>query len=121
MIRKQPDSRQEHRLGSQETVFIEVDSAARDDEHPTSIVISHSIDISANGMQVIVDEEFTSGTIYQVCVQLNNPERRLHLIAEVKWCRYVERESGFLIGLSLFESDDTDIQQWKELIAERFG
>ncbi len=121
MIQKQPDLRQEHRLGTNETVFIEVDSAAQDDEHDTSIAISHSIDISANGMQVVVDEEFSAGCIYQICVQLDNPLRRLHLIAEIKWCRYVEIESGFMIGLSLFESDDTDIQQWKEMIVERFG
>lgn len=121
MIRKQTDMRQEHRLGVQETVFIEVNSKAQSDDGKASIVISHSIDISANGLQVIVDEELATGNIYQVCVQVANPERRVHLIAEVKWCLCIEDDSGFLIGLSLFESDDTDIQQWKEMIAERFN
>ncbi len=115
------DKRQEHRLGTDETVFIEVASAQAGGEDTTSIVISYSIDISANGLQVIVDHELPCGGIYQICVQLEQPERRLHLIGEVKWSRLLEDDAGHLLGISLFESEDTDIQQWKEMIAERFG
>jgi len=115
------DQRQEQRLGTEETVFIEVDSAAQNDKHNTLIVISHSVDISANGLQLILDEQLPNGSIYEVCVQLSDPERRLHMTAEVKWTQFVEEEGGYMTGLYLFESDDTDIQQWKEMIAERFG
>jgi hypothetical protein len=38
-------------------------------------------------------------------------------VAEVKWKRPDPETEGFRIGFLLFESDDTDIQRWKELVA----
>lgn len=103
--------RQEFRLSAQETVFIET--------APDCIIISNSVDISANGLQIKIDQELPIGSIHQTSVQLDNPDFRLQLVTEVKWIKPAAEDDEFLIGLALFESEGTDIKQWKEMIAER--
>jgi hypothetical protein len=116
------DMRQEHRLLAEETVFLQMESAAQDEGlEPSSagpsILVSHSVDISANGLLMLVDTPLPLGSIHSVCVALLNPERRFQLIAEVKWLR--PEGDQWRLGLSLFESDGSDITQWKHAIAER--
>ncbi len=110
--------RQEYRLDTPLTVFIELIAANIDT--PATIVISHSVDISANGLRVITDRPLPIGSILSSCVQLNNSERRFMLSTEVKWSQALVHKDECLIGLALFESEDTDIQAWKEFIAEQF-
>lgn len=113
------DQRQEYRLDSQETVFIELTSAEPGSDSPAVIVISNSIDISANGLRIITDRDLAIGSILRTCVQFKNSEHRLLLVTEVKWSRPHDKAGEFIAGLSLFESEGTDIQKWKEVIAER--
>ena len=112
------EQRQEYRLNTQLTVFIELIAAI--DTSPGTIVISKSLDISANGLRVISNSDIPVGNILNSCIQLDNSTRRFILITEVKWSRPYEVNGEYLIGLSLFESENTDIQAWKEFIAEQF-
>lgn len=113
------DMRQEYRLATQQTVFLEVGHCDEANITQTDIVISNSLDISANGLQINIDRKLPVGSIHQTCVQLDEPDCRLQLITEVKWCKPAEEEGDYLIGLSLFESEGTDIKRWKEVIADR--
>ena len=115
------DKRQEQRLLFEDIIFIEVASAGIDSNAPAAIVICNTLDVSANGLQVSMDRPLSVGGIHQIGVQLREPERRLYLTAQVKWCRTDENVKGHMLGLALFESEETDIQAWKELIAERFS
>lgn len=120
---KQPltdaEQRQEFRLENELTVFIELISG---DEHTHStIVVSKSLDISANGLRVIADRKLAAGSILRTCVQLHNFASKFMLISEVKWARPHNNKGEYLLGLSLFESEGTDIQQWKEFIAITCG
>ena len=112
------EQRQEYRLNTQLTIFIELVAAI--DTSPGTIVISKSLDISANGLRVISNSDIPTGNILNTCIQLENSENRFILITEVKWSRPYENNGEFLIGLSLFESENTDIQAWKEFIAFQF-
>ena len=109
-----PDSqgelRQEYRLAERETVYI---------EQGNDIVITQTLDMSANGLRVIGDTELPAGSIVRTCVQLKNSHERFMLVCEVKWSQLHLHPGEFLLGLSLFESEDTDIQGWKEMIARR--
>jgi len=112
------DQRQEYRLDTQLTVFLELG------EDPTSeptIVISRSLDISANGLRVITDRELTPGSILRGCLQTQDIAKRFVLITEVKWSQPWQNPGEFLVGLALFESQDSDIQEWKEFIAQECG
>tara|TARA_Y100001934_G_scaffold2040_1_gene3148 strand:- start:997 stop:1233 length:237 start_codon:yes stop_codon:yes gene_type:complete len=68
-------------------------------------------------LQVVLDEEITSGSIFRLCIdmQQNDP---IFLVGEVKWKRPDPDGEGFRIGFLLFESDDTDIARWKRLVAD---
>ena len=112
------EQRQEYRLNSQLTIFIELIAAV--DKSPGTIVISKSLDISANGLRVISNSDIPTGNILNTCIQLENSDNRFILITEVKWSQPYENNGEYLIGLSLFESENTDIQAWKEFIAFQF-
>ncbi len=111
------DKRQEYRLHAREVVFIEAVSG--DEDKSSCIIVSNSLDISANGLRITSSECLPVGSIHSICVQLDNPNCRLQLVIEVKWYQKLESTSEYLIGMELFESEGTDIQIWKEIIAER--
>lgn len=108
------DQRQEYRLDNQLTVIIELGSSANGDP---LLVVSKSLDISANGLRVIASEAIATDIILRCCIR-DTGERQFLLVTEVKWCRPYESEGDYLIGLSLFDSDGTDIVSWKEFIAQ---
>lgn len=108
------DQRQEYRLGTQLTVFLELGDEQGDEP---MIVISRSLDISANGLRIITDRELTSGSILRSCVQTQDLAKRFMLITEVKWSQPWQNPGEFLVGLALFESEDSNIVEWKQFIA----
>lgn len=109
------EQRQEYRLETQLTVFIELgDEQGRE----PVIVISRSLDISANGLRIITDRELVPGSILRSCVQTQDLNKRFMLITEVKWLQPWQNTHEFLVGLALFESEDSNIQEWKEFIAQ---
>lgn len=107
------DQRQEYRLDNQLTVIIELDSSINGE--PT-LVVTKSLDISANGLRVIAHEAVETNIILRCCIRDTHNDRQFLVVTEVKWCRPHE-QGDFLIGLSLFDSEGTDIVQWKEFIA----
>lgn len=112
------DKRQEHRFESRFAVFIEVFSSVESQTEKSKILICQTLDVSANGMRIALDEPLVAGSIHQVCIQLNREQQRIFVSAEVKWCADSPEHQGFIIGLEIFESDNTDIQQWKEIVAD---
>lgn len=110
------DQRQEYRLDNQLTVIIELDSSANGE--PT-LVVSKSLDISANGLRVIAHEAVATDIILRCCIRDEQNDCQFLLVSEVKWCRAHEIASDYLIGLNLFDSEGTDIVKWKEYIAQR--
>ena len=114
------DKRQELRLDSDDTVFVELSELAVDQTVQSRIAICEVLDISANGLRVVMDEAPPLHSILRICVQLAERDQRLYLAAETKWIK-PESDGGFQIGFSLFESDETDIEAWKRLIVERIN
>ena len=110
----QIEQRQEYRLNNQLAVIIELDSSA--DQEPT-LVISRSLDISANGLRAIAPSAIPTDNILRCCIRDAVSDQQFLLVTEVKWCRPHETTGDYLIGLSLFDSEGTDILQWKEFIA----
>lgn len=107
--------RSEHRLDERVTIFVERYAAEFDNSRAASIMICDSVDISANGVQVRMDQPLPIGTILRLCAQFSGGRESLYLVGEVKWQR--EESGQYCIGFALFESEQTDIIAWKELIA----
>ncbi len=107
--------RGETRLEIEETIFIEI--LASDSSSAGMVIMCNSLDLSANGLQVILDEDISIGSIFRLCIDLKSQDP-IFLVGEVMWKRPDAETEGFRLGFSLFESDDTDIQRWKELVAD---
>jgi hypothetical protein len=113
-----PEHRVETRLELEETVFIEVLSS--DTDAPANVIMCSSIDLSANGVQVVVDQDIPLGSILRLCIDMPD-EEPLYLVGEVKWKRADTATGGICLGFLLFESDDSDIAKWKQWMADRLG
>jgi len=113
------ERRSEQRLDEGVTIFVERYAAEFDNSRPAKIIICKSIDISANGLQVRIDQSIPVGTILRLCAQFRSGRQSLYVVGEVKW----ERREGdfYCIGFALFDSEQTDIIAWKELIAGRMN
>lgn len=112
------NSRIETRLDQEETILLEI--IASDTNSAGSVIMCHSLDLSANGLQVILDEEISLGTILRICIDLAHTDP-IFLVGEVKWKRPDEESGGWRIGFLLFEADDTDIQRWKAFVADQLS
>lgn len=111
--------RSELRIAEQATIFIELQAADYDNSAPANILICNSIDLSANGMQIQLDREVPVGSIFRLCVDFSDKYDAVYLVGEVKWIRRLENE--YSIGFELFESEQTDIEAWKLMIAKRLA
>jgi hypothetical protein len=109
------EKRLEPRIDQKTTVFVEVCSATFDNSEPASVVICHSLDLSANGLQVEMDQAVAIGTILRICAEFSNGEDPLHLVGETKWVK--ANGDLFNIGFALYDAENTDIAGWKNVIA----
>lgn len=117
-----PEQRQEYRLDTELTIFIELPTQHMGAK--VDIVVSKSLDVSANGLRVITDREIAGGSILRACVQQQAKKSspvQFVLITEVMWAEPYGNSGEYLVGLSLFESEGSDILAWKEFIADCCG
>lgn len=109
--------RTELRIGKELAIFVETYSSPLGDEGNANIVISKTVDVSANGLQIVMDKPLPPGSILQVCVEFIGSLPRYHLSGEVKWVASVGHDKNYLVGFQLLDSEYTDIEAWKQCIA----
>lgn len=112
--------RSELRLPHNETLYVELFGAGLGDaDHilATSLSVSETVDVSANGLQVRMKDVLQPGTIHRLSVIREKTGERFDLMGEVKWQKRLPGSSGYMTGLALFESDDTSIAEWKLAVA----
>ena len=107
--------RTEARLEIEATIFIEIIAGSQSGSG--DVIMCNSLDLSANGLQVVLDEDMEPGSIFRLCIDLPD-EDPMFLVAEVKWRRPDPDADAYRIGFLLFESDDTDIRRWKQTVAK---
>lgn len=111
------NNRLEARILSEVTVFVETCAAPAGDTSTNSIVISKTMDLSANGLQVVMDHPIPIGSILQVCVDFGLHQPRFTLIAEVRWVRQPAGQRQYLTGFQLLDSEGCNIEEWKTCVA----
>lgn len=109
------ERRGETRIDQQTTVFVEVCSASFDNSSPSSVIICSSIDLSANGIQIAMDQAVEVGSILRICAEFHGGDQALYLVGETKWVKPVDQH--FTIGFELYDAENTDIAGWKQLVA----
>lgn len=112
------ERRCEERLDESATILLERYAADYDSTRPASIIVCHSLDISAGGLQIVIDQSIPVGTILRLCAQFHGGRESLYVVGEVKWLR-ADHHDLYQIGFALYDSDQTDIVAWKELVAGR--
>lgn len=110
---QQHEGRAESRLSEQAPIFIEL--LLSEDSGSPKIIICHSLDLSANGLRVIVEDWIPEQSIVRLCV--NFPEQAIFLAGEVMWVK--KSDDAYELGLAIYESEDTDVICWKQVIAEK--
>lgn len=114
------DNRREFRLTGEFTVFLETLSAPPEQDFQSHVVICNTMDISSNGIGLILDEPLALGIILQMYIEISDSKERFLLVAEVKWCQpSTEDEDCFNTGFELYESDGTNIIEWKKLVSRK--
>ena len=117
---KTRDKRSEFRLNDEITVFIETVSAPGENES-TNMVISKTIDLSANGIQVIMDDPLPINCILRLCLETIDHQQHFILAGEVIRLSEIPVIKQYAVGFQLIESDHTDIAAWKKYIAKRLA
>ncbi|MCZ6830796.1 MAG: PilZ domain-containing protein [Gammaproteobacteria bacterium] len=111
--------REQPRLDEHSTIFIETLAASENSSQQESILICNSLEISASGVRVCVDDELETGALLRLGIELAELERPLYMVGEVRWCKPAQRpEQGYHVGFKLLESDGTDYEIWKKLVQE---
>ncbi len=110
------------RLPVESRVFIELDASVDAVEGESSVAICKTLDVSAQGMRVLLDHELQEDAYLQVGVEPpqaeGTSEATFFLVAQVRWCRPADQDEGsFLAGLALMQSEGSDIDHWVNLIS----
>ena len=110
------ERREESRLTIGAEIYLERLSAEPGEDSSADVIRCEAIDISANGLQVLVDVELTAGAIHTLVVDIYRSGEIFRLSAEVRWVE--AHKDGYLMGLSFFDSDGTEIIDWKLMMAK---
>ncbi len=95
------------------TFFIEAGVRANPQD-TGSIVICKSQDLSDTGMQVILDQPIRKGRIVRSCLDIKQFDP-IYVIAKVVW--QSKSEEAYHHGLLLLESPESDVQLWRDALA----
>ena len=106
------DDRIAPRINIDLTFFIEagVRASPRD---TGEIVICKSQDLSATGVQVVLDQPIRNGRIVRACLDIKQFDP-IYVIAKVVW--QSKSEEAYHHGLLLLESEDTDVKMWHDAL-----
>lgn len=95
------EKREEARLNVAASIFIETVSSEPGTNQEAQVVECECVDLSANGLQVLVPQSLISGAIHTLIIELDNDSKHYRLTAEVKWVK--PYKSDFLTGLMLYD------------------
>jgi hypothetical protein len=113
------DNRKHHRLPIVSTTFVELESPELGEADSGKLATCKSLDISRDGLQVLLEEEITVGALLQLGVELPNVSDPLYLVGEVRWCRTnLEMDGTWLAGFQLMNANDSDINHWVDLVVQ---
>jgi len=80
-------------------------------EETNDVFMCTSLDLSANGLQVVVNN-IHLGSILRLCIDLADKDP-IFLVGEVMWKRPDPGTDCIRFGFLVFESNDSNIKEWK--------
>tara|TARA_R110002072_G_scaffold154_2_gene1046 strand:+ start:46616 stop:46996 length:381 start_codon:yes stop_codon:yes gene_type:complete len=110
------EKREEARLNVAASIYIETVSKEPGSSQDAQVVECECVDLSANGIQVLVPEPLKQGAIHTLIIDIEKDAKNYRLTAEVKWVK--PYKSDFLTGLMLYDSEGTEIIDWKFMMSK---
>ena len=107
------------RLPLETRTFIELVSPTADDSDPGVLVTCETLNVSRDGLQVLLAREVTVGAILQIGVDLPDSRETLYLAGEIRWCLQTGDEKlPWAVGFRILSSVNSDIDRWVDLLAK---
>ncbi|MEC7815642.1 MAG: PilZ domain-containing protein [Pseudomonadota bacterium] len=112
------DQRDDYRLVARATARVQAESVEPSSapELPARALECQIRDISSRGFRLVSAEPFPVGALLATEAALGKWPQPFALTIEVVWCR--QTEEGYLSGIQIVPSDDTDYVEWVEAVAE---
>lgn len=115
------DNRADYRLTARAVAAIQMEASEPMASPPSGMpgqrVLECRIrDISTGGFSLTARGAFAEGSILSSRVDLGNGKAPYQLTIEAVWCRPAEQ--GYLIGVRVLESDETDYLEWMDAVAD---
>ena len=104
-----------------ESVSVQVMQPCVDGSCPARVIATRTIDLSCQGMRLLVEDELEEGRLFDICVELRDHPRRFLLTGETRWCRPHSPGPDYEVGLEIQEGEGTDYLVWAEVIAGVVG
>lgn len=118
-MRKRRERRRHRRLKQREQLFIQIIEADSAPALRGKTLYCSSLDVSAGGIQIELDQEAPPGCILDLWVEVKGRRGRFYLSGEVRWCRADSDRGKHQIGIELQEGETTLDETWKALFAEQ--
>ena len=116
-----PEEKRQHvRFPVENNVFIELVAPEFGSSESGVIARCKSVEVSRDGLRVTLEQELAVGAILQIGLELPADAGTLFLVGEVTWSEPIPglgTEPDWAAGFTLFNADESDIENWVSLIA----
>lgn len=107
------DQRKNKRFTSKGNLQTEIIVAEGYPELSGQNIACESINVSADGIQVILKEHAPLGSVLDIWVAIpKSKQKAFHLTAKICWIKRTKDETGFKAGLDISVSDKSDLDIW---------
>jgi hypothetical protein len=112
------EERTEKRFGERSfTIFIEKESSSYDGSDDSNIVICKSVNLSSDGLQVVIDDPIPERKVLRLCLDVRG-KPPIFVVGEVMWQREEKDTGEYSVGFRLFDSEGSDYQHWRQTVSE---
>jgi PilZ domain len=116
MPRSMGDQRKNKRFVSKGNLQTEVVVSEDCPELAGKNIACESINVSADGIQVLLKDHAPVGTELDIWVSIpKSKQRTFHLTAAICWIKRNKDETAFRAGLDITSSDKKDLEAWYQL------
>jgi hypothetical protein len=113
----QNERRDGPRIPRKEAVSVELRAADPDGPVTPQVVATETMDVSADGLRMILPHPVVPDCLFEMCVQVEGDPRPFLLTGESRWCRPAgggRYEAGFRIH----DGVGTDYSAWSALFSD---
>ena len=105
------------RIPRREAVSVELRTADSGGSAPTRLVAAETVDISADGLRMILPCAVQPECFFEMCVEVEGDPRPFLLTGESRWCRPVTDRGVYEAGFRIHDGVGTDYGAWAALFS----